>query len=651
MNDKMKKALPYLFMGIVSSATTLGAYKLLDNGTNNNDADYSFFAPKKGTTSFVGMNTAATSDDFVRAAKTTVPAVVTIKNYKKITPNRATNDDIFEYFFGNPFGGGGRREQQQMPDNMPSGMGSGVIISPDGYIISNNHVVAGANKLEVVLSNKKTYIATLVGTDPNTDISLLKIEDKGLPYLNFADSDAVEVGQWVLAVGNPMGLNSTVTAGIISAKGRGIGILGSKGEASNPIESFLQTDAAINPGNSGGALVNANGDLIGINSAISSTNGYYQGYGFAVPSNLARKIVEDIKKFGIVQRGFLGIGVFDLSDEQAVASYNKQEKTNIKVGSGVYVRQGSSSVPASEESIRQMIKETDGDSYEKLRSLNQNLTFNYTEQIFKENNLAFGLSQKKTLGLIGEDDLYTNFALLLSEQCNHTLKVAVFEGIEKNIFKDRKEFKGSLLKQVTEAFEFINLVNKTEATFEGLIRKDERDYPVEAIREALLNAVIHREYSFSGSTLVNIYEDRIEFVSLGGIVYGLSLDSIMLGVSQSRNEKLANIFYRLHLIEAYGTGIRKIFTNYERYNMKPTIKAEVGAFQVVLPNIHYKKIEEKLLVDSLIKPLYTDILNFVTDKNGATRKEIEEYINFSQTRVITLLKEMLELNLIRKEIR
>ena len=296
-----------------------------------------------------------------------------------------------------------------------------------------------------------------------------------------------------------------------------------------------------------------------------------------------------------------------------------------------------------------MIKETDGDSYEKLRSLNQNLTFNYTEQVFKENNLLFGLSQKKTLGLIGEDDLYTNLALLLSEQCNHTLKVAVFEGIEKNIFKDRKEFKGSLLKQVTEAFEFINLVNKTEATFEGLIRKDERDYPVEAIREALLNAVIHREYSFSGSTLVNIYEDRIEFVSLGGIVYGLSLDSIMLGVSQSRNEKLANIFYRLHLIEAYGTGIRKIFTNYERYNMKPTIKAEVGAFQVVLPNIHYKKIEEKLLVDSLIKPLYMDILNFVTDENGATRKEIEEYINLSQTRVITLLKEMLELNLIRKE--
>ena len=193
-------------------------------------------------------------------------------------------------------------------------------------------------------------------------------------------------------------------------------------------------------------------------------------------------------------------------------------------------------------------------------------------KFFEENALSFGLSQKKTLGLIGEDDLYTNLALLLSDQCNHTLKVAVFEGIEKNIFKDRKEFKGSLLKQVTEAYEFINLLNKTEATFEGLTRKDERDYPTETIREALLNAVVHREYSFSGSTLINIYEDRIEFISLGGIISGLSLDSIMLGVSQSRNEKLANIFYRLHFIEAYGTGIKKMFTSYEKIGLKPTIK-------------------------------------------------------------------------------
>lgn len=335
MKSNLQKLMPYALVGIISGATVFGGIKLMDNTANNED--YSYFSTSKNT-SFAGLNTAAVGDDFVKAAKTTVPAVVTIKNYQSGNSGRATEQDLFDWFFGDPFGGGrGQQRQQQRPDNIPSGLGSGVIISPDGYIISNNHVVAGASKLEVVLSNKKTYIATLVGTDPNTDISLLKIEQSGLPYLNFANSDNVEVGQWVLAVGNPMGLNSTVTAGIISAKGRGIGILGSKGDAANPIESFLQTDAAINPGNSGGALVNVNGELIGINSAISSTNGYYQGYGFAVPANLARKIVEDIKKFGIVQRGFLGVNSLDLSDDQQVAAYNQQFKTNIKSGSGVYV--------------------------------------------------------------------------------------------------------------------------------------------------------------------------------------------------------------------------------------------------------------------------------------------------------------------------
>ncbi|MCJ7934393.1 MAG: trypsin-like peptidase domain-containing protein [Chryseobacterium sp.] len=338
MKSTLKKLLPFAVVGVISGATTVGAIQYF--GQHSNNGDQSYFTTSAPTASFVGMNTGATGDDFVKAAKTTVPAVVTIKNYQSRTSSRASEQDLFDFFFGDPFGGGRgqqRQKQQQAPDNMPSGMGSGVIISPDGYIISNNHVVAGANKLEVVLSNKKSYIATLVGTDPNTDISLLKIEEKGLPYLNFANSDNIDVGQWVLAVGNPLGLNSTVTAGIVSAKGRGIGILGSQGKATNPIESFIQTDAAINPGNSGGALVNTNGDLIGINSAIQSTTGYYQGYGFAVPANLARKIVEDIKKFGIVQRGFLGVQSLDLSNDQLIAAYNKQNKTNIKVGSGIYV--------------------------------------------------------------------------------------------------------------------------------------------------------------------------------------------------------------------------------------------------------------------------------------------------------------------------
>lgn len=334
MKNTFKKLLPFAFVGVLSGATTIGVQHYLSDGGSG--ADQSYFT-KSSNVSFAGMNTAAVGDDFVNASKMTVPAVVTIKNYQARTSNnRASEQDLFDYFFG-PGPQQRQRQQQQMPDNMPSGMGSGVIISPDGYIISNNHVVAGANKLEVVLSNKKSYIATLVGTDPNTDISLLKIEEKGLPFLNFANSDNIEVGQWVLAVGNPLGLNSTVTAGIISAKGRGIGILAGQGKATNPIESFIQTDAAINPGNSGGALVNVNGDLIGINSAISSTTGYYQGYGFAVPSNLARKIVEDIKKFGIVQRGFLGVQSMDLSNDQAVMQYNQRNKTNVKAGQGVYV--------------------------------------------------------------------------------------------------------------------------------------------------------------------------------------------------------------------------------------------------------------------------------------------------------------------------
>ena len=353
MKSTFKKLLPFAVVGVISGATTVGIQQYI--GHDSNSVDQSYFTSSKNA-SFVGMNTAAVGDDFVKAAKTTVPAVVTIKNYQTRSSNRASDQDLFDYFFGDPFGGRGQQRQkqpqQQTPDNMPSGMGSGVIISPDGYIISNNHVVAGANKLEVVLSNKKSYIATLIGTDPNTDISLLKIEEKGLPFLNFANSDNIDIGQWVLAVGNPLGLNSTVTAGIISAKGRGIGILGGQGKAANPIESFIQTDAAINPGNSGGALVNVNGDLIGINSAISSTTGYYQGYGFAVPANLARKVVEDIKKFGIVQRGFLGVNSLDLSDQQQVTGYNQQEKANLKVGSGVYIRGFSASSGAQDAGLK-----------------------------------------------------------------------------------------------------------------------------------------------------------------------------------------------------------------------------------------------------------------------------------------------------------
>ncbi len=346
MKNTLKKLMPFALTGVISGATVFGASQYFTK--ENNGEDFEYFTKASKSSAFVGMGSAV-GDDFVKASKMTVPAVVTIKNYQDRSAQRMPDQDMFDFFFGNPFGGNQQR-QQQPPKNMPSGLGSGVIISPDGYIISNNHVVAGANKLEVVLSNKKSYIATLVGTDPNTDISLLKIEEKGLPYLNFANSDMVEVGQWVLAVGNPLGLNSTVTAGIVSAKGRSIDILSQ--QSRTPIESFIQTDAAINPGNSGGALVNVNGDLIGINTAIQSKTGYYEGYGFAVPSNLARKIVEDIKKFGLVQRGFLGIVSLDLSNDMQVAAYNQKNKSNLKVGDGVYVTEVTGKSGAEDAGIR-----------------------------------------------------------------------------------------------------------------------------------------------------------------------------------------------------------------------------------------------------------------------------------------------------------
>ncbi len=226
--------------------------------------------------------------NFTKAAEVVTPAVVNIK---------ATSSAEMDWW-SSGYGGSS---------------GSGVIISPDGYIITNNHVVEDGSSLEVTLSDKRSFDATLVGTDPMTDLALLKIESQKLPYLVFGNSDSVMVGEWVLAVGNPFNLESTVTAGIVSAKGRSIDIL----EGEYKIESFIQTDAAVNPGNSGGALVNTNGELVGINTAIITRSGRYEGYSFAIPANLARKIIYDIKEFGTVQRGMLGVGIDPIDDKLA----------------------------------------------------------------------------------------------------------------------------------------------------------------------------------------------------------------------------------------------------------------------------------------------------------------------------------------------
>ena len=313
----MNRISSLFLVSLFSGVLTLSAYKLLfdNNGyfsTNKNsivtDAPNSY-----GRT--VGLSTEAV--DFTEAADKTIHTVVHVKNVSRQT----INNPLMEFFYGF----GGQQSQEQV------GTGSGVIISEDGYIVTNNHVVKNASEIEITLNNKKSYPAKLIGTDSKMDIALLKITtEEKLPYSAFANSDSVKVGEWVLAVGNPYNLTSTVTAGIVSAKARNLDTGG--------IQSFLQTDAAVNPGNSGGALVNTRGELIGINTMISSPTGSYTGYSFAIPSNITRKIIEDIMEFGNVQRGILGVegGELNATASKELGVTETQgfyiKKVNIKSG-------------------------------------------------------------------------------------------------------------------------------------------------------------------------------------------------------------------------------------------------------------------------------------------------------------------------------
>ena len=251
---------------------------------------------------------------------------------------------------------------------------------------------------------------------------------------------------------------------------------------------------------------------------------------------------------------------------------------------GVFVRRGSACIPLNETGIRRMILETSGKSYEESRSLIQGLTFDTLQRELAARNLEFGPGQMKTLKLIGEDGLYTNLALLLSDQCAHTIKVAVFQGTDNAVFRDRKEFSGSILKQLEDVYDFIDRYNKTEAIFDGLRRTDYRDYPEAAIRESLLNSIIHRDYLFSGSTIINLFDSHMEFISLGGLVPGMSMEAVFMGASVSRNPGLAAVFYRLGLVESYGTGIRKIIRLYEGSGSSPVFRTAEGVFSVELRN-------------------------------------------------------------------
>ena len=309
--------------------------------------------------------------------------------------------------------------------------------------------------------------------------------------------------------------------------------------------------------------------------------------------------------------------------------------------SGVYVRSGTTASPASEDAIRMMIKIADGDSFESNRSLIQELTFSSLKDAFLIRGLTFTEVQMKNLGILSSDDIYTNLGLLVSDQCRHSIKFAIFQGNDKLVFKDRKELTGSLFTQLADAFKTIDFYNSTKATFHDLLRTDERDYPEDAIREALLNAIVHRDYAFSGSTLINLYSDRLEFISLGGLVPGLSLEAAMLGASQPRNEKLANLFYRMKLIEAYGTGISKIMSCYSGLSVQPVFENVEGAFRVILPNIHAQKSIE-------LDQKYIPVLKLFENKKEITRSDVEEALGIGTTHAINILKEMYENELIVK---
>lgn len=315
--------------------------------------------------------------------------------------------------------------------------------------------------------------------------------------------------------------------------------------------------------------------------------------------------------------------------------------------SGVYVRKGSSTQPMTEEGIREMILQNSGRSFELCRSMNQELTFQTLRAEMQKRSIEIGPSQMRTLKLIGEDGLYTNLALLLSDQCETTTKVALFQGTDKELFRDRKEFTGSILKQLEDVYQFIDLLNKTKATFSGLNRTDRRDYPEASVREALLNSIVHRDYSFSGSNLVNIYEDRIEFVSLGGLVPGLELQSIFLGVSQSRNPNLAAVFYRMRLIESYGTGIGKIERAYRACECQPEFETAKGVFRVTLPNRNEKHVAEVEGTDNAHRDISLDeqkrlIVQYAQENGSVTRKEAEDLIDAGTTKAFRLLKELCE---------
>jgi len=315
--------------------------------------------------------------------------------------------------------------------------------------------------------------------------------------------------------------------------------------------------------------------------------------------------------------------------------------------SGVYIRQGVSSVQATYEQIRTMIKSADGDNYETSRCIIQELTFYSAEKAFNECGTEFSPQKYKALGITSQaGDMFTNLAELFSDQCRHTVKIAVFSDDNNTKFIDSKEFKGSIFKQLEDTFAYLRLCNKNSAEINGLKRIEHPDYPEEAVREALLNALVHRDYSFSGSIIINVNNKETEFISLGGLLPGLSPEDIKNGISQPRNKNLAEAFHRLHLIEAYGTGIRRIYDLYKNCPVQPRIDITENSFKMVLPNMNTAA-EPNTQVADKINQQHRIILEYIAENRNITEEEIQKLLGVKRTRAYTVSKELCDMKLIK----
>ena len=312
---------------------------------------------------------------------------------------------------------------------------------------------------------------------------------------------------------------------------------------------------------------------------------------------------------------------------------------------GVYIRQGASSVQASPEQIRRMIKESDGDNFEEARCLDQNLTFHTAQTAFRRYGAEFSAEKYRALG-ITRSGVFTNLALLLSDQCLHTTKIAVFNDEFCTEFRDSKEFGGSVFEQFEDSVNYLALCNKTVSVIKGVVRTDTQDYPEGAVREALLNAIVHRDYSFSGSIIINVNDSKMEFISLGGLLPGLSAEDIRIGISQPRNRKLAEIFYRVRLIESYGTGIRRIFRLYENCSVQPAIEATHNAFKIVLPNMnaHRTPLERARTAESKAPVILTSqmrkVIDYLADRGEMTDSDLQKLLNVRTTRAYQIVRQM-----------